>query len=56
MAKRTQISATTSPETPSLDPHLRRRVVVEAITPQVDGGQVPIKRTPAEDVTVEADI
>jgi starch synthase (maltosyl-transferring) len=33
-----------------------RRVVVEAVTPQVDGGRFPIKRTTGEWVTVEADI
>jgi len=34
----------------------RRRVVIEAITPEVDGGRFPIKRTIGDIVTVEADI
>jgi starch synthase (maltosyl-transferring) len=35
---------------------LRRRVIVEAVTPEVDGGRFPIKRTPGEEVVVEADV
>jgi len=31
-------------------------VVIERITPQIDGGKYPIKRIPGEDVVVEADI
>ncbi len=31
-------------------------VVIERITPQLDGGKYPIKRTPGDDVVVEADI
>jgi starch synthase (maltosyl-transferring) len=42
--------------TPALDPTLRRRVVVEAVRPQVDGGRFPIKRVPGERVTVTADV
>lgn len=38
------------------DPTLLRRVVVEAVTPQIDAGQFPVKRTPGERVVVEADI
>ncbi|MGE0040001.1 MAG: alpha-1,4-glucan--maltose-1-phosphate maltosyltransferase [Vicinamibacterales bacterium] len=34
----------------------RRRVVIEAVTPEIDGGRHPIKRTPGEVVVVEADI
>ena len=33
----------------------RRRAVVEAVTPQVDGGRFPIKRSVGETVVVEAD-
>ena len=33
-----------------------RRVVIENVKPQVDGGRFPIKRTPGEQVTVEADV
>ena len=39
-----------------LDPALLRRVIVEAVAPQIDGGQFPAKRTPGEHVVVEADI
>jgi starch synthase (maltosyl-transferring) len=56
MAKRTQKTAAAEADVPPLDPRLLRRVVVEQVTPQVDAGQVPIKRTPGEDVIVEADI
>ncbi len=38
------------------DPTLQRRVVVEAVRPQVDGGRFPIKRVPGEQVTVTADV
>ena len=34
----------------------RRRVVIERVTPEVDGGRYPIKRTRGEDVVVEADV
>src|SRR5579863_8380511 len=34
----------------------RRRVVIEAITPQVDGGRFPAKRTVGDQVRVEADV
>jgi starch synthase (maltosyl-transferring) len=40
----------------SLDPSLLRRVVVENVLPQVDGGRFPVKRTAGEAVTVTADI
>ena len=39
-----------------LDPHLLRRVVVEGVYPEVDGGRFPIKRTVGERVIVNADI
>jgi starch synthase (maltosyl-transferring) len=39
-----------------LGPHLLRRVVVEGVLPQVDGGRFPIKRTVGEEVVVTADI
>jgi hypothetical protein len=41
---------------PSLDPALQRRIVIESVAPEVDGGRFPIKRTPGEAVTVEADV
>lgn len=34
----------------------RRRVVIENVSPTIDGGRFPIKRTPGERVVVEADI
>jgi len=34
----------------------RHRVIVESVTPEVDGGRYPIKRTMGEDVVVEADV
>ena len=38
------------------DSPTQSRVVVEAITPQVDGGRFPIKRTVGDTVVVEADV
>src|SRR5690606_33386584 len=34
----------------------RRRVVVERVTPEIDGGRFPIKRAVGEVVVVEADV
>ncbi len=34
----------------------RRRVVIEAVTPQIDGGRFPARRVVGESVTVEADV
>jgi starch synthase (maltosyl-transferring) len=34
----------------------RRRVVIEQVTPEVDGGRFPIKRVVGESVVVEADV
>src|SRR5690348_13526481 len=36
-------------------PELLRRVVIENVTPQIDEGRFPAKRTLGEDVVVEAD-
>ena len=44
----------TRPEAPLLDG--RRRVVIEAVSPEVDGGRVPSNRSLGEKVAVEADI
>jgi starch synthase (maltosyl-transferring) len=41
---------------PPLDARLQRRVVIEGVTPQVDEGRYPAKRTVGEDVVVEADV
>ena len=34
----------------------RRRVVIEAVTPEIDAGRFPAKRSVGERVTVEADV
>jgi starch synthase (maltosyl-transferring) len=34
----------------------RRRVIIEGVSPEIDGGLFPVKRTVGEEVTVEADI
>src|ERR1700754_2075684 len=39
-----------------LEAQLLRRVVVEGVHPEIDGGRFPIKRTAGEDVLVGADI
>ncbi|MGH7477403.1 MAG: alpha-1,4-glucan--maltose-1-phosphate maltosyltransferase [Longimicrobiales bacterium] len=36
-------------------PSGRRRVVIEGVSPQVDGGRFPVKRTIGDEVVVEAD-
>ena len=53
-AKKTR--ATVLDAEPPSDPRLLRRVVIEGVAPEVDGGRFPIKRTVGEEVTVEADI
>ena len=42
------------PELPTKDG--RRRVIIEGVTPQVDGGRFPVKRTAGEELTVSADV
>ena len=39
-----------------LEESLIRRVVIEGVKPEIDGGRFPIKRTVGESVTVSADI
>src|SRR6185295_893681 len=39
-----------------LRPDARRRVIVERVQPEIDGGRFPIKRTPGESVRVTADL
>jgi starch synthase (maltosyl-transferring) len=34
----------------------RQRVVIEGVSPEIDGGRFPIKRVPGEEVVIEADI
>jgi starch synthase (maltosyl-transferring) len=41
---------------PALPQERPSRVVVEGVTPQVDGGRFPVKRTVGEKVVVEADV
>src|SRR5207245_6453842 len=46
-----------SPEANLEEPRLvLRRVVIEGLEPEIDGGEYPIKRTVGERVVVEADI
>ena len=52
-----ETAAGTGPSrTPGLEPALQRRVIVEGVHPEVDGGRFPIKRTVGEEVIVGADI
>jgi starch synthase (maltosyl-transferring) len=58
-SSKASVAAKTVPDVtsqPRLDSGLLRRVVVENIHPQVDGGRFPIKRVAGETVTVSADI
>src|SRR5688572_9014590 len=56
MAKRTVKRATKPAGESALDPALLRRVIVEGVTPEVEEGRYPAKRTAGEDVVVEADV
>jgi len=49
-------AASHRPQAPGTPPALTRRVVIEAVTPEVDEGRFPAKATLGEDVIVEADI
>src|SRR5262245_18874914 len=42
--------------TARVPPDGRRRVIVEHVTPEIDGGRFPIKRTVGEDVRITADM
>ena len=55
MAKKMTRPATATPDR-ELDSQLLRRVIVEGVTPQVDEGRYPAKRTAGEEVVVEADV
>jgi starch synthase (maltosyl-transferring) len=50
------MNACLSPESPAFPQDGRCRAIIEAVTPELDAGQFPIKRTLGERVTVEADI
>ncbi len=55
--KRTTLSRpATKKSQPSPDPQLLRRVVVENLYPELDGGRFPIKRTIDDQVIVSADV
>jgi starch synthase (maltosyl-transferring) len=53
---RTATTRRKSTHTPELDPLLLRRVIIEDVTPEVDEGRFPAKRTVGEAVVVEADV
>src|SRR5215471_3897595 len=40
----------------TLPPDGRKRVAIEAVSPEIDAGRFPAKRVPGESVTVEADV
>jgi starch synthase (maltosyl-transferring) len=54
-ARRAAAPPTASEGSP-LEPALQRRVIIEGVHPEVDGGRFPIKRTVGEEVVVGADI
>jgi starch synthase (maltosyl-transferring) len=55
--KQTAVSTEARPANPQALPvEGRKRVVIEGITPEVDGGRFPAKRTSGDIVRVEADI
>jgi starch synthase (maltosyl-transferring) len=56
IARREKAPRTRKDDARDLDPQLLRRVVIENVLPQVDGGRFPIKRVPGERVEVTADI
>jgi len=62
MAKRRRVPISASDDQPAgvvaapNEAALQRRVVIEAVDPEIDGGRFPIKRTPGESVVVEADV
>ena len=57
MTTRPISSVTSRPHTvPELDPQVLRRVIVEAVEPQVDCGRFAVKRVVGEEVIVRADV
>ncbi len=56
MKRRPDRSPASSDQPPDQVVDGRRRVVIEAVTPEVDRGRFPAKRSVGETVTVEADI
>jgi len=56
-AKRTRTAASKPPAATSAKPvNGRSRVVVEGVTPQIDGGRFAVKRVVGDQVRVEADV
>ena len=55
-ARRSTAAHASAPPSPSLETSLLRRVVIEGIYPEVDGGRFPIKRVVGETVVVHADV
>lgn len=57
MTTRPLSTLTSRPDSvPELDPQLLRRVIVEAVEPQVDCGRFAVKRVVGEEVIVRADV
>ena len=56
MKRRAERSPAAPSRTPSPTVDGRKRVVIEAVMPEIDGGRFPAKRAVGETVTVEADI
>ena len=58
-APKVTVAEPAAPPKPKTDPFEvdgRKRVIIEGITPEIDGGRFPIKRTVGESVVVEADV
>src|SRR5512134_1488412 len=55
-AKRRKTTAAGRPPRKTLDAQLLRRIVIEDVLPQVDGGRFPVKRIVGDEVTITADI
>src|SRR5688500_7716037 len=54
--KKTTPASPARPIAEPLDPQLLRRVIVENVYPEIDGGRFPVKRTLGEQVIVSADV
>jgi starch synthase (maltosyl-transferring) len=54
--KATGAEPATEPEAGPAGMDGRKRVIIEGVTPEIDGGRFPIKRTVGDTVTVEADV
>src|SRR4029077_12541962 len=56
VTRRGERSSGRRPTAPKLPVEGRRRVVIEAVSPEIDTGRFPAKRSTGELVTVEADV